>query len=209
MLGSYRYRGRHRAPSTTGATAVRVAAAGVMAATPLGLTSPAHAGPPGGWDAVIGCESGNRNIEHGGDAGGVSTASGYFQFVNGTWRTFGGTEFAPRAIGATRDQQIVIAERAYAANGLRDWEASRGCWEPKMGRHAADTEAPKHGVSTPPRHAEQPRTVQATSSYTVKPGDTLSGIAATHGTTWPRLYAANRGIIANPDLIFPGQRFHV
>jgi murein DD-endopeptidase MepM/ murein hydrolase activator NlpD len=40
-------------------------------------------------------------------------------------------------------------------------------------------------------------------SYVVQPGDTLSAIAAAHGTTWPALAEANH--LANPNLIFPGQ----
>ncbi len=47
----------------------------------------------------------------------------------------------------------------------------------------------------------QPRT------YTVKPGDTLSGIAAALGLpNWRMLYEANRDVIGgNPNLIRPGQ----
>lgn len=40
-------------------------------------------------------------------------------------------------------------------------------------------------------------------TYTVKKGDTLSGIAAKYGTTYQKI-AADNGI-ANPNLIFPGQ----
>ncbi|MGW4602747.1 LysM peptidoglycan-binding domain-containing protein [Streptomyces sp. NPDC004532] len=41
------------------------------------------------------------------------------------------------------------------------------------------------------------------STYTVKSGDTLSGIAAKHDTTWQKLASANG--IKNASLIFPGQ----
>jgi LysM repeat protein len=40
-------------------------------------------------------------------------------------------------------------------------------------------------------------------TYTVKPGDTLSGIAAMYGTTYQKI-AADNGI-SNPNLIYPGQ----
>lgn len=40
-------------------------------------------------------------------------------------------------------------------------------------------------------------------TYTVKGGDTLSGIAAAYGTSWQHLADING--IANPDLIYPGQ----
>lgn len=41
--------------------------------------------------------------------------------------------------------------------------------------------------------------------HTVERGDTLSAIAAEHGTSWPNLWRLNRSIINDPDLIFPGQ----
>ena len=40
-------------------------------------------------------------------------------------------------------------------------------------------------------------------TYTVRAGDTLSGIAARYGTTYQALAAKNG--ISNPDLIYPGQ----
>ena len=43
--------------------------------------------------------------------------------------------------------------------------------------------------------------------YTVKKGDTLSGIAAEYGTTWKWLAEVNG--IANPNLIYPGQVLRV
>lgn len=43
-------------------------------------------------------------------------------------------------------------------------------------------------------------------SYTVKSGDTLSGIAEKFGLNWFRLYNYNKSVIgSNPDLIYPGQ----
>ena len=41
---------------------------------------------------------------------------------------------------------------------------------------------------------------------TVKPGDTLSKLAAANGTTWQKVYELNKGVIGgNPNLIRPGQ----
>lgn len=53
--------------------------------------------------------------------------------------------------------------------------------------------------------AEVDRTApaQATPTYTVRAGDSLSGIAMLHGTTWQNLARING--IANQNLIFPGQ----
>lgn len=44
-------------------------------------------------------------------------------------------------------------------------------------------------------------------TYTVQPGDTLSGIAAKYGTSWQTLQRLNG--IANPNLIYPGQTIRV
>ena len=45
-------------------------------------------------------------------------------------------------------------------------------------------------------------------SYTVQPGDTLSGIAQQNlgdANRWPEIFVLNRGIIRDPDRISPGQ----
>lgn len=44
-------------------------------------------------------------------------------------------------------------------------------------------------------------------TYTVKPGDTLSGIAAKYGVSYMDIARANN--IPNPDLIYPGQVFTI
>jgi nucleoid-associated protein YgaU len=207
----HRVVGRHRAPSTAGRTAARIAISAGVATAPLVLTGQAFASPPGVPEAIRACESGDRNVEHGGDPGGVSTASGYYQFVNGTWRTFGGTEFAARAIAASKEEQTVVFERAYAANKLVDWEASRACWQPKVGRHASGGEAPRHAARSTPRHAavETVRRPDGGGRYAVRAGDTLSGIAAAHHTTWRKVFDDNRDVVHHPDRIFPGERLRV
>lgn len=46
-------------------------------------------------------------------------------------------------------------------------------------------------------------------TYTVKKGDYLSKIARAFGTTWPKLFAANKDKIKNPNLIYPNQVFTI
>ncbi len=62
-------------------------------------------------------------------------------------------------------------------------------------------EAAVRSLNEPPPEPPQPRT------YTVEPGDTLSGIAAALGLPdWRPLYEANREVIGgDPNLIRPGQ----
>ena len=49
----------------------------------------------------------------------------------------------------------------------------------------------------------------ATVLYTVKPGDTLSGVAQQYNTTWEAVYHDNQSAIRNPNLIYVGERLHV
>lgn len=67
------------------------------------------------WDGIAQCETaGNWHMQG-------STFSGGLGFYNGTWTGFGGRQFAANAGQATREQQIVVAERVYARFGLSGW----------------------------------------------------------------------------------------
>lgn len=188
----YFYKGRHRKPSFRARNAATVLSTTAIAFSSTALLpQSANAEPPGGWDAIIQCESGNRNVEN---STGQSTASGYFQFINGTWRAYGGLEFAPRAIQATKPEQTIVANQAYETNGLRDWNASRECW----GRSESPVRASRSSAEDVEQSPPTP-----TETHTVKPGDTLSEIA---NGDWTPLYERNKEVIgSNPDLIFPGQ----
>lgn len=68
------------------------------------------------WDALAQCESGGNWS--------INTGNGYYgglQFSAGTWRAYGGTEYAPQANQATREQQIAIAEKVRAGQGWGAW----------------------------------------------------------------------------------------
>jgi putative chitinase len=58
-----------------------------------------------------------------------------------------------------------------------------------------------------PAPVEAPAPVNVDQTYTVRSGDTLSAIAARFGTTYGAIAAANG--IANPNLIYPGQRLSI
>lgn len=55
-----------------------------------------------------------------------STASGAFQFLNGTWRST--TGLPGRAKDYPPSVQDAAALRLYAEQGTRPWNASRACW---------------------------------------------------------------------------------
>ena len=68
------------------------------------------------WDAVAACESGGN--WH------INTGNGFYgglQFDYSTWLSNGGGAYAPRADLATREQQIAVANRLYAARGSSPW----------------------------------------------------------------------------------------
>lgn len=57
-----------------------------------------------------------------------------------------------------------------------------------------------------------PTTAPAYTLYTIKSGDSLSKIAKKHygnANDWRKIYEANRGIIKDPDKIFPGQEIKI
>lgn len=111
-----------------GSAAPVPAAPGAPAAPPPAVRAPAAAAPAvpavpalvdAVWDRLAQCESG-------GDWD-VATGNGYYgglQFDLPTWRAYGGTEFAPRADEATREQQVTVAMRVRAdRDGYGAWPA--------------------------------------------------------------------------------------
>lgn len=83
------------------------------------ISSPlASAAPNSDWDRLAQCESGGN--WH------INTGNGYYgglQFSQGTWAAHGGTNYAPSADLATRDQQIAVAEHVLATQGWGAWPA--------------------------------------------------------------------------------------
>jgi hypothetical protein len=71
------------------------------------------------WDAIAACETqGNWHMQGSSFSGGVG-------FSNSAWDSFGGRQFAPNAGQATREQQIVVAERIQSSVGLGAWGCAR------------------------------------------------------------------------------------
>lgn len=90
-------------------------AAAAPTAAPTPVAAPASTSGTN-WDAVAACESGNNWS--------INTGNGYqggLQFSPSTWNGYGGQEFAPTADQATREQQIVVAERVRAGQGMGAW----------------------------------------------------------------------------------------
>jgi len=75
------------------------------------------------WDQLAQCEAGGNWATNTGNGFG-----GGLQFMHqksySTWLSFGGGEFAPHPWEASRESQIVIAEKVLASSG---WNAWPGC----------------------------------------------------------------------------------
>ncbi|GGZ06567.1 LysM peptidoglycan-binding domain-containing protein [Streptomyces poonensis] len=187
--------------------------AGAALLAPLGILAgngSAAAADGGVWDRIAQCESG-------GDWH-INTGNGYYgglQFAASTWSGFGGTAYAPTADQASKAQQIAIAAKVQRTQGWNAWPVCSA----RAGAYGSAPAAPDAGpVTTKQAPVKQSSKLPARApghtdrdtsrgDYTVRGGDTLSGIAARHGTTWQQIYAANEAAIgADPHMIVPGQR---
>ncbi|MGW1716787.1 LysM peptidoglycan-binding domain-containing protein [Streptomyces sp. NPDC002156] len=210
--------------------------AGAALLAPLGLlaaTGNAAAADSGVWDRIAQCESGgNWHINTGnGYYGGL-------QFSASTWRAYGGTAYAATADGATKSQQISVATKVQNAQGWGAWptcssragasgsapaasgsdsgSGSAGTKSTKKSTkkatgsgESAASKVPSQAPERAPAHTNRSSS-RGDGDYTVRAGDTLSGIAARYTTTWQHLYAANKAVIGDsPDLIVPGQRLDI
>jgi LysM repeat protein len=102
------------------------AAAGSSSATPAASRAPADPAPApapaassaGGvnWSAIAACESGGNWS--------ADTGNGFYgglQFTEGTWLGYGGGQYASSANLASAADQIAVAERVLAGQGIGAW----------------------------------------------------------------------------------------
>jgi nucleoid-associated protein YgaU len=228
-----RYTPRHlRVSKTTKRTLAVAAAVGIGGVAPALLGQADSASAATNWDAIAACESGGN--------WGINTGNGYYgglQFNQGTWKAYGGGQYASRADQASKSQQIAVAERVLNGQGIGAWpvcgkragststgKSSNESGSTPSSRSTGRSTSRSTGASTSTHATEKPtssRSAQPASnrsarpasspqgtSYTVKSGDTLSTIAATHRVDggWKELYQENRTVVGgNPNLIYPGQ----
>lgn len=135
--------GRH-SKQTTSLTKKALAGAAATAAF-AGLMAPeATAAPDSDWDRLAQCESGGNWA--------INTGNGYhggLQFSASTWQAFGGGQFAPTANLATREQQIIVAERTLAQQGWGAWPACSA----RLGLNSAATNRDAQAAAPAPAPA--------------------------------------------------------
>lgn len=162
--------GKHPKPSRA---AKNIAALGLVAAVPAGalaLAPPAVAAelPP---DSIVQCESGGDPRAQ----NPVSTASGKYQMIDGTWKAYGGGQYAAKARLATEAQQDAVAAKLWAAEGSAPWNASKHCWG---GKSMAPVESmAKAETSTPVATTRKNKVVETKQSETKeKPVETYQAL---------------------------------
>lgn len=135
--------GRHRKPTSSSISVAKIAFTGaVIGGGSIALAGQAQAAPDSEWDQVARCESGGNWA--------INTGNGYqggLQFSPGTWAAHGGTQYAPAANMASKDQQIAIAEHVLATQG-------KGAW-PVCGRGLSGA-TPRNVVNDPAPAAPAP-----------------------------------------------------
>ena len=85
-------------------------------ATTATTTQPVPASGGANWAAIAQCESGGN--------WGANTGNGFYgglQFTESTWLGYGGGQYASSANLASQSQQIAVAERVLAGQGIGAW----------------------------------------------------------------------------------------
>jgi resuscitation-promoting factor RpfA len=201
-----------------GRRAAQVVLVGAMAAAPLALST-GIASADTDWDQLAQCESG-------GDWS-INTGNGFgggLQFTDSTWKAFGGSG---QPEDASRAEQIQVAERVKEGQGMGAWPTcskktgntdssantegsgssssesssskSSSSSESSSSSDSSDSSAETEGIAA--------KSAKPGAAYTVASGDTLSEIAAAHGTSATSLAQTND--LADPDTITPGQQLTV
>ncbi len=151
-----------KAPVAVGATAVGL---GVFS-SPAAAAAPTH-----DWTGVAQCESGGNWT--------INTGNGYYgglQFSQPTWAGYGGTDLAARADLATPAEQVEIAEKVLAGQGIGAW--------PTCGKHltAGTTPAAAAGSTAAAPAAAAPATAPAAAPATAPAAAPATAPAAAPAT---------------------------
>lgn len=157
--------GRHRKQTNTGRTVAKVAvASAVMGGAGVAMAGNAAAAPDSEWDRLAQCESGGNWS--------INTGNGFqggLQFSPSTWSSHGGTQYAPTANQASREQQIAVAEQVLASQG---WGAWPSC----------SSSLGLHGASTPRDLPASPETPHWQSTAPESEASTQAPVDGTDGT---------------------------
>ena len=103
-------------PSPASTTPVSYSQPDPSAAAPVSTPAPASSAGGANWNAIAACESGGNWS--------INTGNGFYgglQFTQQTWLGYGGGQYAPSANLATPSEQIAVAQRVLAGQGIGAW----------------------------------------------------------------------------------------
>ncbi|WP_320779466.1 transglycosylase family protein [Streptomyces sp. CRN 30] len=138
--------GRHRRPRQAPALVVAAGVTGSAIAIPLLGATGANAADGTTWDRVAECETGGAWSQNDGN--------GYYgglQLSQKQWEQYGGLAYASSADQASRAQQIRVAEKVLAAEGVATWPTCgllSGLNTGSSGSTASDTESDSSSSSS-------------------------------------------------------------
>ncbi|WP_439031946.1 transglycosylase family protein [Gordonia terrae] len=191
--------GRHRkqTTSTTTKTITKVALTGAVLGGGAALlgTGTANAATDAEWNQVAQCESGGNWA--------IATGNGYhggLQFSPSTWTGHGGGEFAPTADQASREEQIVVAERVLGSQGKGAWPTCGTALSGSTPR-SAPTDTPREITPQLPGGNGSVDLAQTTEDVAEQVTDALTkaGVSPEVQNLWKA--AADSGVSLSPEQI--------
>lgn len=174
-MGMHRKRKQHKAVAAVGTV-------GVAGVAVLSAAAPSDAASVGTWDKVAACESGNN--WH------INTGNGYFgglQFTSSTWSAYGGKIYASRADLATKNQQIIIAEKVLRSQGAGAWPVCSVRAGLSSGGPAPRLAAPS-APRTPPRAVTKAAPTTSQASMAAAYALAKIGLPYVYGATGPHAF---------------------
>ncbi|MFF4537379.1 transglycosylase family protein [Streptomyces aureus] len=230
-------KGKHRRPNKATRVATLAGVTGVAIAAPLMAAGNASAATTSEWDAVAQCESGgNWSINTGnGYYGGLQFSSSTWAAYGGT--AYASTaDQASKAQQIAIGEKVLAAQgkgawptcgvglsstpnggSAPAAPSTSSSSSSSSSSAPQSAPATRTTE--QHAARSAERPAVQKTVTTPTGKkvkkgdgeYKVVKGDSLSSIAEKKHVKggWQKLFKLNKDIVADADVIYPGQQLHL
>ncbi|MFC7993326.1 transglycosylase family protein [Streptomyces pilosus] len=228
-------KGKHRRPSkATRAIAVAGVASAAVAA-PLMAAGNASAATASEWDAVAQCESGgNWSINTGnGYYGGLQFSASTWAGYGGT-KYASTADRASKAQQIEIAEKVLagqgkgawpvcgkgLSNAAYTGSSSNGSGSSQNTTETRESEQKASRSSERPAAEKQVEKKVEKKTVttptgkkveKGDGEYKVVTGDTLSSIAAEQDVKggWAKLFELNDDIVADADLIYPGQQLHL
>jgi murein DD-endopeptidase MepM/ murein hydrolase activator NlpD len=216
-----------KSPKTKKGVLTALATAVVLGAgmtLPVLIAGSASAATEAQWDKIAQCESSGRWDLPYGDR----DSTGGLQFRVASWQDalsylrskgIDTSSYPSMPYQATKKQQIIAGEALLALQGPGAWVCNSIAGYPLQSKNDSmflggpnpypTTTTPTPPTTTPTKPSTPSTPSTSSGKYTVKKGDTLSGIARDQKVQggWQALYAANKSVVgSNPNLIYPGQK---